>query len=151
MKDLERLERLYMAGNMELDYVMNGQQKEDYEILEKDLQMLDIFQGALTIERHEPIMVEHNHSNDAVELFIKQTYKIKENQIEKDICQKLREWVLKNAFPKELKALEIIKKKKVNVFWLFNSKDVDEYNSAFYQEWRYLTQKEYDLLKEVLL
>ena len=52
---------------------------------------------------------------------------------------------------KKLKALEIIKKKKVNVFWLFNSKDVDEYNSAFYQEWRYLTQKEYDLLKEVLL
>ena len=60
---------------------------------------------------------------------------------------------------KELKALEIIKTKKVNVGWLFVSfKNYAEYKDALDNEWTIvkqislepLTQEEYDLLKEVL-
>lgn len=49
---------------------------------------------------------------------------------------------------KELKALEIIKNKKVNVGWFVKKTNLNAYNSNCYKQ---LTQEEYDLLKEVLL
>lgn len=60
---------------------------------------------------------------------------------------------------KELKALEIIKTKNVDIFFLINSCDeVDKYNEEIidntmyycYSNCRKLTQEEFDLLKEVL-
>ena len=60
---------------------------------------------------------------------------------------------------KELKALEIIKKKNVDVFFLRNNCDtVEEYNKEInnntmhycYGNCRELTQEKFDLLKEVL-
>lgn len=48
----------------------------------------------------------------------------------------------------KLKALEIIKEKRVNVDWLLETDNVEEYNESLYVE---LTKEEYDLLKEVLL
>lgn len=45
------------------------------------------------------------------------------------------------------RAFEIIKNKKVNVKWLFNSEDVEDYNKWYEY---HLTQEEYDLLKEML-
>ena len=53
-----------------------------------------------------------------------------------------------DAIEKELKALEIIKEKKVNVKWLLNSYSCDDYNNWYDI---HLTEEEYDLLKEVLL
>lgn len=51
---------------------------------------------------------------------------------------------------KELKAFEIIKKKKVNVIRLFtNGFDIDLYHSNLRDELK-LTQEEFELLKEVL-
>lgn len=53
---------------------------------------------------------------------------------------------------KKLKALEIIKEKRVNACEIINSKDVREYNWSIHTPKKYpLTQEEYDLLKEVLL
>ena len=56
---------------------------------------------------------------------------------------------------KELKALEIIKEKKMNVELLLLEltmyKDYEEYKDIAYFNNRSLTRKEYDLLKEVLL
>lgn len=51
---------------------------------------------------------------------------------------------------KELKALEIIKKKCVDVVGLVRRDfdDVEDYN-YYVQEWQKLTQEEFDLLKEV--
>ena len=49
---------------------------------------------------------------------------------------------------KKLKALEIIKEKKVYPSFLLNTKNLEEYNKEVIQK---LTQEEYDLLKEVLL
>ena len=58
---------------------------------------------------------------------------------------------------KELKALEIIKEKKVNVSLLFNTKNHWDYNDYICRAQIYLqsnskciTQEEYNLLKEVL-
>ena len=53
-----------------------------------------------------------------------------------------------NNVAKRLKALEIIKKKKVNVRFLISCKTLKEYNDVISD---HLTQEEYDLLKEVLL
>lgn len=52
---------------------------------------------------------------------------------------------------KELEALEIIKEKEVNVGLLSRCATVERYNKGMCYESRYLTQEEYDLLKEVLL
>lgn len=51
---------------------------------------------------------------------------------------------------KQLKAIEIIKDKEVNVFIFLHSGDLETYNDMV-EENRKLTQEEYDLLKEVLL
>ena len=49
---------------------------------------------------------------------------------------------------KELEALEIIKNKQVNVF-LLHSVDLETYNDMIADN-RYLTQEEFNVLKEVL-
>ena len=58
-----------------------------------------------------------------------------------------------NTIEKELKALEVIKKKGVLVNGLIKSKYLGEYNTLcnYYQMSELLTQEQYDLLKEVLL
>ena len=63
---------------------------------------------------------------------------------------------LANDVKKELKALEIIKEKRVDTYLLCSCNSVDEYNSMFEHRFgsydkRALTQEDYDLLKEVLL
>lgn len=50
----------------------------------------------------------------------------------------------------ELKALKIIKKKKVDTYVLRNSCDLEWYNIHKWGDCNNLTQKEYELLKEVL-
>lgn len=63
-----------------------------------------------------------------------------------------RQWVLETCFPKELKALEIIKEKRTDVGYLMSCNFLCDYNDC--DETPYdkpLTQEEYDLLKEVLL
>lgn len=50
---------------------------------------------------------------------------------------------------KKLKALEIIKEKGVDVIWVLETKNVEEYNDSLciYSD---LTKEQYDFLKEVL-
>lgn len=70
-------------------------------------------------------------------------------------------WDYANAIEKELKALEIIKEKKVNVDflrwecfpldWFTHPEGLIEYNDSISMTQKELTQEEYDLLKEVLL
>ena len=51
---------------------------------------------------------------------------------------------------KALKALEIIKEKGVNAGLLSRCANAERYNKGMCYESRYLTQEEYDLLKEEL-
>jgi hypothetical protein len=58
------------------------------------------------------------------------------------------EWY--NIVADELKALDIIKKKRVNLEYLKCCKTYDQYKTVC-SYWNEITQEEYDLLKEVLL
>ena len=60
----------------------------------------------------------------------------------------LEKWFLGDKDYKNYKALEIIKKKKVSIFWFLETSNKKEYNYCVQKS---LTQEEYDLLKEVLL
>ena len=76
--------------------------------------------------------------------------------IQRDIENKerelLREWVLKTCFPKELKALKIIKEKGIVVQFIKETNSVEQYNAVISGLLlKPLTQEEYKLLKEVLL
>lgn len=51
---------------------------------------------------------------------------------------------------KELKALEIIKTKWVDVLNFHTCLSLEEYNDTCTYDWQKLTQEEYELLKEVL-
>lgn len=58
---------------------------------------------------------------------------------------------LKARHRKQLKALEIIKEKRVDVDWLICATDtVKDYNDKIKYQKHFLNQEEYDLLKEVL-
>ena len=131
----------------DVDYI-----EEELEQAQKDKEMLNVFKNALTIEHHDYQMVELDHSKDAMSCFVKELTTIKQNELDKSMSKALREWVLKNAFPKELKALEIVKNKRVNVYTLKPYFTYIDYNDLLpNQNERQLTQEEYDLLKEVLL
>lgn len=41
-KELKALERLYCAGRLDLDYVLNGDQSRDYKLIEESLKALEI-------------------------------------------------------------------------------------------------------------
>ena len=79
----------------------------------------------------------------------------------------LRQWVLETCFPKELKALEIIKEKNIDVGYFREDFIKNNYGFSFYEEYydnyhygtdeccmkyrgEMLTKEEFDLLKEVL-
>lgn len=68
-------------------------------------------------------------------------------------CETIRLKPHLEVIEKELKALEIIKDKAVDIFKLriaIMLNNLNEYNKR-HAEWCKLTQEEYDLLKEVLL
>lgn len=101
----------YPTGNI---YI--GVTEEELAELEKELKeaeenkaMLDIFKNALTVERAIPPELEIKESEKGNSYVFKEAVKIHEIRIEEMYKKALREWVLKNAFPKELKAFEIIK------------------------------------------
>lgn len=61
--------------------------------------------------------------------------------------------IIDNGTQNKLKALEIIKEKDVHIFWLKESKTLEEYNKELLKRSmvdRLLTQEEFDLLREVL-
>ena len=67
----------------------------------------------------------------------------------------IRNWILRTCFPKEFKALEIIKNKEVDAFLVIDCPNVGHYNRHFeYSDvirlQRCLTEEEFKLLKEVL-
>ena len=67
----------------------------------------------------------------------------------KRICFRDNEILELETIEKELKALEIIKEKRVDIGWLIRSKNCSKYNLGVGRS-QALKKKEYDLLKEVL-
>ena len=48
-KELKALERLYCAGRLDLDYVLNGKQNQDYKIVEAALKDHEKLQVEISI------------------------------------------------------------------------------------------------------
>lgn len=121
--------------------------------LEETKKINEIFKNAITI-KYTGIHCEEklDHSIDTFIYAIQPICEVIQNNIEEELKRQLREWVLKNAFPQELKALEIIKNKNFDLFYLQDSKDLEMYNDTcdHFRNLCYLTQEEYDLLKEWL-
>lgn len=55
-----------------------------------------------------------------------------------------------NTIEKELEALEIIQKRRVDISWFYYSDDVDSYNSIMEDSRMYLNQEEYAAVRDVL-
>ena len=95
--------------------------------------------------------VEENENGDLT-LFGRIGISLRKELDEKE-RQLFRDFILETCFPKELKALEIIKNKRVDVDLLLSSLYVAHYNDFISEEIigeKQLTQKEFDLLKKVL-
>lgn len=153
---IEKELKEYYQLREELNTALNLNQcqtiKEWAEMMQNKLKLLDAFRNALTIEHHDYPFAEFNNPlDDDISYLAKKLYVVKQNEMDKDIKSNLREWVLKNAFPKELKELKIIKDKRVCVWAIVMARNVDEYNFSIVNEIaKPLTQEEFKLLKEVL-
>ena len=120
---LEALERLYCAGRLDLDYVINGRQKEHYQIVETALKEYERLKKLYKLEEETS-----KHLNDTVLL-------------------------MNEEINKQLKALEIIKKKGIDIWAFYESKTCDDYNIMIEYhrpQPEYLQEQEFDFLKEVL-
>ena len=113
--------------------------KQTLEQAQEDKEMLDIFKNALTI-KHDDANVIHNDCGGMIEMI----YTIEKNKLNEQLRKSLREWVLENAFPKELKALEIIKDRLI-------VEDKGGYIQVVCEFSIPSKSKNYNLLKEVLL
>ena len=102
----------------------------------------EVIKFATTLPYIEPNKDNGFDIMSGIEINIQRVIENKERKL-------LRQWILETCFPKELKALEIIKKKEVNVFIFLHSGDLETYNDMV-EDNRKLTQEEYDLLKEIL-
>ena len=66
IKELEALERLYCAGRLDLDYVLNGKQNQDYKIVETALKEYEFMKQTKIIVSDKKI------SDDDLEKLINQ-------------------------------------------------------------------------------
>ena len=128
-KGLEALKDIIRIANIESEVMPNSKLDKDFKVIEKELKEL---------EEHEEIL---NNYNLTLANF-------------REACLLLAmlkdEGLNIHDIAKQLKALEIIKKKWVNVLYFRGSSSLEEYNSH-HATWHKLIQEEYDLLKEVLL
>jgi len=90
--------------------------EEDLDIIEKELKqaqedkkVLNIFKNALAI-KHTYVLPKEQDQDDTFSYACRYLFEITQNDIDEKLRKSLREWVLKNAFPKELKAFKVVVK-----------------------------------------
>ena len=144
-KGLEALKRIWeMVGT-----------KEDYAIIEKELILLNALRIKLN-RKIETKEYKHEESN-SYRIATLLTYELKEQWDDIEL-QALKQFLLNlSGISKELKALEIIKEKRVDTLLLFRCFQLDDlYGHSHFETYNQelhtqnMTQKEYDLLKEWL-
>ena len=162
LEALEKIDHTICLNNLAKNIVWNIDKEEKcdcesieqfvecYDAIEKELtqaeedrKILDIFKNAIKFERKDFVITsEHDDDKDTFSYFLKPLYKMVEKEINEEQQKALRKWVLKNICPKELKALDVIKK----YFWLEDFQDFIAFNGMLPK----VLKEEYDLLKEVL-
>lgn len=127
-KELEALERLKSSLKSYCYEFTSSMEDLERGLFEKDYEAVKVIETAL--KDYE-------------------TLKLKDEEIKEYKSYSHEQFVQER---KQLKALEIIKEKQVNVLMIkLTCKTVEEYNHLIQPKWRTLTQEEFDLLKEVLL
>lgn len=132
-KDLEMLKDLY-NGNLTKEYKL-----QCYKDIEKELKEYELMKNTKIIVSDKKI------SDEDLEKLINQRVFV--GSLEQREVKPLFD----EETQKKLKALEIIKDKRVNVSLLSCSEWLDFYNQEIAYKEKELTQEEFDLLKEVLL
>ena len=124
----------------------NGERRKGEQTMSKGLEALKELKERLCFGYYVGEQV------DTIEKELKAYYELESMHEElakayNKLCQEKIEWL------KQKKALEIIKEKNFDLFYLQDSKDLEMYNDAcdHFRNLCYLTQEEYNLLKEVLL
>lgn len=150
---LEALERIKLILNNdnifdnempEIDIIETAlKEKETQDGILKTLK--EIIKFSITLPYIEPNKDSGFDIMSAVGINIQRDIENRERKL-------LRKWVLETCFPKELKALEIIKEKGIILQFIKEAYTVEQYNAGVFGTLvKPLTQEEYDLLKEVLL
>ena len=80
--------------------------EQELKQAQKDKEMLDIFKNALTVKHTFVLPKEQKSLDDTFSYAFRYLYEITQSNLDEKLRKSLREWVLKNAFPKELKELE---------------------------------------------
>lgn len=123
--------------------------EEELKQAEENEKWLNVFKNALTIERQIPPELEIKESENGNTYVFREAVKIHENRIEEMLKKSLREWVLKNAFPKELEVLDIIKRHPFILERLFDESGMHgDYVHDYW--WGVVTDKEVEMIKEWL-
>lgn len=130
-----------------------------WDIIEKELKqaeenekLLNVFKNALTIER-KPINNIYSFKKDredCISSLASEIIEIKQNELNEKLRKSLREWVLKNAFPKELKRLEELEKA-FNSLSKDHEKAMKELSKEIekYKELRIIKDKQYYALSTI--
>ena len=119
----------------------NTQEERDFIIeckdkLESDLNALQTLKNALTITHIPYPKISIKENDGYLGLFFQKLYEIKQNELDFDLRQNLRDWVLKNACPKEYNALKEI----IALYneWLAHEKSDFEFFTLFNDiVWKY--------------
>lgn len=169
LESLERIGNIDIANSEPEYYLVKTLYKKDYDIIKKELKR------NVELEEENKLLRENNENldenyfdtwsacerlkenSDYALMFIDNIYCLvdtKDNKFEViDNFEINSKGIIDNKVQKKLKALEIIKKKRVEIRVIFHTTNVMEYNEKTrqYYDCLPLTQEEYDLLKEVLL
>lgn len=159
MTPLEALKKIKQARyfvDFELDAKVGKDYKEELKIIESALKekeqqdnvlkvLKEVIEFAVVLPEVKPTKDDLFSVVSAVSINTQRAIENKEREL-------LRQWVLETCFPKEVKALKIIKAKRVDIDMFLKCENINSYNYTI-QYWHgyALTQEEYDLVKEVLL
>lgn len=128
-KVMDTQERLIQSVSSAEIEVLNRIHCWQVKKLKKDMTALDILKKALTITHIPYPKIEIKENDGRLDLFVQKLYEIKQNELDIDLRQNLRDWVLKNACPLEYKALKEI----ITLYndWLANQKSDFEFFTLF--------------------
>lgn len=138
LKIIKEMYEHFVKTYRELEPKLMICEKEDFDIIETALKEYEFMKQTKIIVSDKKI------SDDDLEKLINQGIIV--GNLEHSKIEPLFD----NETQKKLKALEIIKEKEVNVGLLSRCANAERYNKGICYEPRYLTQEEYDLLKEEL-
>jgi len=98
---------------------------------QEDKKVLDIFKSALTAKHTYVLPQDQDPSKDTFAYAFRYLYEITQNDLDEKLRKSLREWVLKNAFPEELKEYQEIK----SYMQQYGIENIEELRRVLHNNW----------------